>query len=423
MGARFPFLRPVLRPALAAALLASALPAVAQDLPPGSKLGEAAPEKPRHLLATEEQGGTLSYMAALGATAFSAPALFGDPARRAGISCNTCHVNGESNPAFFIPGLSRRPGTIDVSNSFFHAKADDGRFNPVVIPSLRGIRHLSPYGKDGRIASLREFVRNVIVGEFAGAEPSPLILDALVAYLQEIDFLPNPRLAPAGLLAVSASAEERRGEALFKSPMANMGQKSCASCHEPSAAFTDRGVHDVSSGGFFKTPALLNANFRPAYFHDGRYGSYEEVIEHFDRTYALGFSAENKAALAAYLRAVGDGERPADTATLRGEMAEVARWTKVLDQALADRDLAVIDLVVDTAARELARVERRFPEAAARFDPKRRPDRRSEPVDFAGLSQLLTDTARAAHDGRMADATSALAVYRAKAKKALGNYP
>jgi cytochrome c peroxidase len=56
-----------------------------------------------------------------------------------------------------------------VSNGFFNPPADDHVFNPVRIPTLRGIRYLAPYGRDGRIASLREFTRNVIVAEFGGA--------------------------------------------------------------------------------------------------------------------------------------------------------------------------------------------------------------------------------------------------------------
>jgi hypothetical protein len=34
------------------------------------------------------------------------------------------------------------------------------------------------------MASLRDFVRNVIVNEFAGPEPSPTVLDAIVVYLR-----------------------------------------------------------------------------------------------------------------------------------------------------------------------------------------------------------------------------------------------
>ena len=70
--------------------------------------------------------------------------------------------------------MSTRPGNFDTTGPLFNPKADNGVLDPVRIPSLRGARYLAPYGADGRIASLRDFVRNVIVNEFAGPEPSPV---------------------------------------------------------------------------------------------------------------------------------------------------------------------------------------------------------------------------------------------------------
>ena len=76
----------------------------------------------------------------------------------------------------------------------FNPKTDNGVLDPVTIPSLRGARLLAPYGHDGRTGSLRDFVRNVIVSNefWRGPEPSSQILDAIVAYIEDIDFLPNP---------------------------------------------------------------------------------------------------------------------------------------------------------------------------------------------------------------------------------------
>ena len=84
-------------------------------------------------------------------------------------------------------------------------------FDAVTPPSLRGARYLAPYGHDGRFASLRDFIRNVIVNEFAGPEPSPQVLDALETYVKEIAFLPNPKLAAGGRLSARASDAARRG--------------------------------------------------------------------------------------------------------------------------------------------------------------------------------------------------------------------
>src|SRR5262249_3209215 len=149
--------------------------------------------------------------------------------------------------------------------------------------------------------------------EFAGPEPSPAILDGLVAYILDIDFLPNPRIGHDGLLSASyASEAERRGEALFFKPFRRQATLSCAACHVPTASFVDHLQHDVRSGGPIKTPTLLNANTHGSYFHDGRYDSYDQVVEHFDRAFDLGLSDGDKADLVAYLTAVGDGERPYD---------------------------------------------------------------------------------------------------------------
>jgi hypothetical protein len=276
-------------------------------LPPGTDLGEGRLQEPRELFHSLVQAGRKPYLASLGNLAFSSPGILGPIARQASVSCETCHVGGTTNPRLYIPGLSSRPGTFDTTGALFNPSADNHVFDAVRVPSLRGARFLAPYGHDGRSASLREFVRNVIVLEFAGAEPSPAILDALVAYIQDIDFLPNRRLAAGGRLAPGASAAEKRGEALFHRPFPDNPGLSCASCHIPSAAFVDHRQHDVGSGGFEKTPTLLNANFNAPYFHDGRYDTYAQVIDHFDRFFRLRLNAGEKSDLAAYVTAVGGG--------------------------------------------------------------------------------------------------------------------
>ncbi len=218
-------------------------------LPRSTELNEDALEKPREVFRSESIGGRKSYMVNLGNMAFSSPSLFGGPARQAGMSCETCHVNGASNPKLFVPKMSVHPGTFDTTGPLFNPKADNLTLDAIRIPSLRGARYFAPYGHDGRTTSLREFVRNVIVDEFAGPEPSPVILDALIAYINDIDFLPNPSLGPGGRLVGKISDAERRGEALFAKPFPNQPSMSCASCHIPSAGFVDHQQHDVGSGG------------------------------------------------------------------------------------------------------------------------------------------------------------------------------
>ncbi len=261
-----------------------------------------------------------------------------------------------------FPGLSTRPGNFDTTSLLFNPKTYDAQLNPVRIPSLRGARYLAPYGNDGRIASLREFVRNVIVNEFAGAEPEPAILDAIVAYLNDIDFLPNPRIGAGGRLARAGEPLERRGETLFFKPFRKQANLSCAGTCVPTGAFVDHVQHDVGSGGLFKTPTLLNANFNAPYFHDGRYGSYDEVVGHFDRIFDLGYSEQDKKDLVAYLTAVGDADRPfeRDNGALR--MKEVDDFSSVLLLAIPAPRRQVVSMVATTVGAELRELAERIPD-------------------------------------------------------------
>jgi cytochrome c peroxidase len=330
-------------------------------LPAGTELNEDTLERPREVFQSEEIGGRKSYLVNLGDLAFSSPTLLGGTARQAGISCSTCHVNGASNPKFYIPGLSTRPGNFGTTGSLFNAKADNHLLNPVTIPSLRGARLLAPYGHDGRMSSLADFVRNVIVNEFAGPEPSPAIVDAIVIYIQDIDFLPNPKLGPAGRLRAPVDEAAQRGERLFTKPFPHDPALSCAACHVPSAAFVDHQQHDVGSAGFFKTPTLLNANFNAPYFHDGRYDNYNQVIAHFDRVFGLDWGSQDQADLVAYLTAVGDGLQPYEPDGVILRFAEIMDFSSVLSTAIPAHDIEVITLAVDTVGAELRELTENFP--------------------------------------------------------------
>jgi Di-haem cytochrome c peroxidase len=330
-------------------------------LPAGTELNEDAPDRPREVFRSEVSGGRKSYLVNLGDVAFSSPAILGGVARQAGMSCSTCHVNGASNPKFYIPRLSTRPGNFITTGALFNAKANNRLLDPVTIPSLRGARFLAPYGHDGRTTSLRDFVHNVITNEFAGPEPSPAIVDAIVVYIQDIDFLPNPNLGPGGRLTIQAGDAARRGETLFARRFPHDPSLSCAGCHIPSAVFVDHLQHDVGSGGFFKTPTLLNANFNAPYFHDGRYDSYERVVEHFDHLFELGLTTQDRADLVAYLSAVGDGRQPYERDGVLLRLAEIMDFASVLSTAIPARDAAIIALVTETVGGELRELTEKFP--------------------------------------------------------------
>jgi hypothetical protein len=304
------------------------------QLPPGSNINKQLP-RPRQILNIGARGVNERETAliALGDMAFDSSFIFGEPARSLGINCNTCHNKSITNPQLFIPGLSVRPGTIDVSNSFFASHANNGHFDPLDTPDLRGIRFTAPYGRNGRFASLREFTRNVIVNEFNGPEPDPLLLDGMVAYMNEFDFLPNPALNRDGTLNGKASPAARRGEVLFNRSFKAMGNRSCATCHVPSARFLDHKRHDISTAKgpephsqdrALDTPTLLSAKWTPPYFHDGSQPTLRAVNTWFNRNYRLGLTKRQIDDLTAYVETVGDGtDAYEDTMlTLEAEMEE-----------------------------------------------------------------------------------------------------
>jgi cytochrome c peroxidase len=126
-------------------------------LPQGTELNEDQLDQPTELFYSELAGGKRSYLLNLGDLLFSSPDILGDVTRQAGVSCATCHQQGSNNPKLYISDLSHRPGTFDTTGALFNPKADNGVFDAVRVPSLRGAKYLAPYTHDGRFPTLREF--------------------------------------------------------------------------------------------------------------------------------------------------------------------------------------------------------------------------------------------------------------------------
>jgi hypothetical protein len=389
-------------------------------LPSGSELYEELLARPRELFHSEAVGGHKSYLVNLGDLAFNSPAILGGTARQAEMSCGTCHVNGVSNPKLFIPGVSTRPGNFDTTSLAFNPKTFNSILDPVRIPSLRGARFLAPYGHDGRVFSLRDFIHNVIVNEFAGPEPSAGILDALVAYVTDIDFLPNPRIGPGGRLVAEAGDAERRGETLFFKPFPRQPSLSCASCHLPTGPFTDQLRHDVGSGGLMKTPTLLNANFNAPYFHDGRYDSYAQVVSHFDRMFDLGLSSTDTQDLVAYLTAIGDAERPFEKDGVAIRMKEVRELASVLGMAIPAADTAVVSLAVTGVGAELRELTERIPDTRDSTADGGQQERLAARMAVKDLVLSLRRIDMAVADGRLDEA---MGEYRTFAQLATFDVP
>ena len=334
-------------------------------LPPGHNINKQVP-RPRQILNMVARGVDESETAliALGDMAFDSAFIFGEPARSLSITCNTCHNKSITNPQFFIPGLSKRPGGMDVSNSFFAPHANNGVFDPLDIPDLRGIRFTAPYGRNGRIAGLREFIRNVIMHEFNGPEPDPLILDSMIAYMNEFDFLPNPQLNADGSLNDQASKSAKRGEKIFRTPFKGMGEMSCATCHIPSNNFIDRKSHDIgtvtgsdpySRDRAMDTPTLLGIKYTAPYFHDGSQPSLQEVMKWFNEYFNLDLNKAETQDLTAYVETVGGGtDAYEDTSIyLDAEMEEFSFFLSAYEYLKEKNKPELMNITFQTIALEI----------------------------------------------------------------------
>lgn len=128
-------------------------------------------------------GVAQDQQAIAGEALFHTPTLLGGQAAKAGLSCASCHENGRDNPAFLFPNVSGKPGTADVTSSFFSSHRGNAIFDPVKIPDLTAT------GKISRAANsqeLEKFIRNLIVEEFNGQEPTPSVLAALAHYVRSL---------------------------------------------------------------------------------------------------------------------------------------------------------------------------------------------------------------------------------------------
>ena len=313
---------------------------------------EALTSEPREFLSPLPADPRQRFLIGLGRLAFRSPAVFGGWVGRESLSCHTCHAGGVAQVRFFSPQTSDRASNVDVSHEFWNPRSDDGRANAVNIPSLRGVGSTAPYGRDGRRSTLAAFTRDVIVTEFAGLEPTPLLLDALVAYQQALAFPPNPHLGADGALVATAPAAVRRGETLFR--------RDCAACHVPATAFRDGRNHDVGTNGVFETPTLRGLADTAPYFHDGRAADLGAVVDHFDRTLRLGYDRDARDAVIAYLDAVGAVDGGAQPITLDRAVADIRTFAGLIKTPLASREAEAVDWIVSLVRRQIGTIDERF---------------------------------------------------------------
>ena len=137
--------------------------------------------------------------------------------------------------------------------------------------------------------------------------------DRVTEWLGALQFyqlsLPSPK-APQGSFDAQAAA---RGAAVFN------GQGGCASCHVP-PLFTEPGwnTHKAADIGIddfqasrspddsYRTAALAGRLFnrKHGFYHDGRFGTLMDVVNHYNKHFELNLSDGQKADLVEYLKSI-----------------------------------------------------------------------------------------------------------------------
>jgi len=227
------------------------------------------------------------------------------------------------------------PGKFDAS-LFMDGKGlrPDGKTAAVLIPPAYGLAgvNLHTYTGWGSVPYWNAFVANLEMngkGTFfdprlADAEKFPLAaahhldnkrdsIDAVTGKLADLHFYQLALLAPQPPAGSFDAAAASRGGALFA------GKAACATCHVP-PLYTDPGwnLHTAeeigiddfqaqrSPTGRYRTTPLKGAWSRSkgGYYHDGRFATLLDVVEHYNQFQHLGLSPAEKADLVEFLKSL-----------------------------------------------------------------------------------------------------------------------
>lgn len=291
------------------------------------------------------RSGPNAALVTLGELAFKASTLFAG-----NFSCDSCHPDGGTTETLFFPGLSNKPGNIDMTHRAM-TLIEDGIYNPINIPSLLGNTETAPFGRHQQHDTIEDFTLFAITAEFGGQEPGSLLMNALVAFQETLDFPPNPFVDGQGRLTDDASEAMRRGAAIFRSVPEGDNAKSCADCHPPSQNFLDGKVHNVGTGEDMDTASLRRLAGAAPYGRDGQFDTLRDAVAHFASFTGHTLAEDQLADLVAYVEAVGADRRiePA-----KPNEANLAATVPLLAMPLEERDGFLLDLVIEQLVWELS---------------------------------------------------------------------
>lgn len=214
------------------------------------------------------------------------------------------------------------------------ATRPDGKPAATLIPPAFGLAgvNLHTWTGWGSVTHWNGFVANLeMQGQGTFFDPRlndsvkfPIAAEAGFGDVRHTPDLISPKLAPLHLYQLSLpaprpprgsfdAAAAKRGKALFE------GRADCARCHVP-PLYTEPGwnMHEPDDIGIdsFQADRSPDERYRTAplkglwthgkggYYHDGRFATLEDVIDHYDRVLDLALSADEKADLVQYLKSL-----------------------------------------------------------------------------------------------------------------------
>jgi len=218
-----------------------------------------------------------------------------------GVACLDCHVNFHTTGQFHLnPDTRPQRDRLRLDTTSLR-----GMYNQQIHGSKRSLRSVEDFTEFEQRTAY--FNGDSIRAMKKGINMIDRLQVAHMAQMQSmVDFPPAHHLDPmTGRLDRAKSTQlEIRGEDLF------FGKAQCAGCHAP-PSYTDHQMHDLhlerfgaTGDGPIKTFVLRGIKDSPPYFHDGRLPTLEDTVEFFNVVGGLKLEAEEKKALAAFLRAL-----------------------------------------------------------------------------------------------------------------------
>ena len=280
----------------------------------GTKGPGSTPSTPAKVVAVHLADDALSKEEALGRRFFYNAT---DPFVSGGLGCAGCHPEGRDDGHVWheskVTSQNESERVIFIGEPELAPNEKDGKSGYAMqTPMLAGrVGAAGPYGWHAQnadlVARLKEGFGLHRWGSIypKGEGEQRARIQYLRAFIQGKGMV-NPPQPPREL-----TAEEKHGQEIFASERAK-----CSRCHVPATGYTDRIAYPFSPKaapppGFeedpvtqFRTPSLRFVGGTPPYFHDGRYATLEDVVEHdqdrMGKTTHL--SADERAALIAFLR-------------------------------------------------------------------------------------------------------------------------